>query len=59
MYGQNLFLEGPIPDVFDVFRVNVALSITWSDLENKGTLRGKIEDFLLVDVTLVSSNIQT
>jgi len=35
----------------DVSHVNIALSNTWSELENQGTLPEKIEDFLLVDVT--------
>ena len=39
--------------------VSVALSSTWSDLENQGHPPWKNQSFLLVDVTSVSSDIQT
>ena len=48
--GQILFLERPIPDILVFFLVNVALSVTWSGLENQGHLHEKSEDFLPVDV---------
>ena len=57
--GHKRFLEGPIPDISAFSHVNAALSNTWRDLENQGAHHGKIVDFLLVEVTSVSSNIQT
>ena len=47
--GQNLFLESPIPDVFTFSRVNAALSVTWSNLENQG--HPPWTNFMLVNVT--------
>ena len=38
----KIFPQGSNSGCSDVYRVNVALSSTWSDLETKGTLRGKI-----------------
>ena len=42
--------QGSNSGCFDVFRVTIVLSSTWSDLENQ-RLYGKIGDFLLIDVT--------
>ena len=54
-------LKGPILDVFVAIRVNEAFFRTWNGetWKTMGILHEKIGDFLLVDVTIVSSNIQT